>query len=159
MTETAVCRQCGAPAHVTRLGHLEGEDHGVRVALDGLGVLECEHGHKRLVSADFPVRFIDGLLAAPDIPPVAPAEKKGLFRKHLHCTRCGEELPHEARGDEAAQRTVDLADAEPVAVEVRMPVYRCPKCGERATVPSDEAKKEVVGAVEAAFKSAGIAPG
>lgn len=159
MQETIACRQCGADAHVTRLPHLEGEDHGVHVAMDGLAIYECEHGHKRLPSPDYPVRFIDSLMAAENIPPVQPAEKKGLFRKHLHCTQCGEELPHDATGDEGARRTVDVEDADPVTVEVRMPVYLCSKCGNRATVPSDEVQKEVVAAVEAGFKQAGIAPG
>ncbi|MEJ2523889.1 MAG: hypothetical protein P8080_13640 [Gammaproteobacteria bacterium] len=130
MKETVACRQCGAEAHVVHLEHIEGEDHGIQVGMDGLAIYECE-----------------------------PAEKKGLFRKHLHCTNCGEELPHDASGDECAKRTVSVEEADPVDVEVRMPVYLCSKCGSRATVPPDEVQKELVAAIEAGFRQAGVAPG
>jgi len=159
MTDSNLCRQCSAEAHLTRIPHVEGEDHDVKVAIDGLAVYECEHGHKRLLTPDFPNRFIEALLASKEVPPAKPANKKGLFKKHLHCADCGAELPESDSVDGVAHSKVDLADAGPVEVEVHVPVYRCPSCHKAATLPEDLVQREVMGAVAAAFQTAGIAPG
>jgi hypothetical protein len=159
MSESHVCRQCSADTHVTRLPHVEGSEQEVRVAIDGLSVYECERGHKRLLTPDFAIRFIEALLASDEVPPAKPATKKGLFKKHLHCADCGAELPEQGGQDEVGRSTVDLADAEPVQVEVHVPVYRCPSCQKASTLPEDMVHREVMSAVAAAFQTAGISPG
>jgi hypothetical protein len=144
---------------VTRLPHVEGSEQDVRVAIDGLAVYECERGHKRLLTPDFAIRFIEAILASDEVPPARPATKKGLFKKHLHCADCGAELPEQRGQDGVGHSTVDLSDAEPVEVEVHVPVYLCPSCQKAATLPEDMVQREVMSAVAAAFQTAGISPG
>lgn len=156
---THVCRQCSAEVQETRLGRVEGEDSGIHVAIEGLPTVVCTNGHKRFPTPEFPLQFIERILASDDLVRVKPATEKGLFRKHLHCPACGEALPEAGNGQSTGQAQLDMPDGAPAAVEIAVPVLRCGKCSKEATLAEATVAKAVMQACANAFRSADIPPG
>lgn len=158
MTAT-VCRQCNADTNITQVQRVGGEDSGIRVALEGLSAVECTNGHKRFPTTDYPLQFIQALLKSDDLVTAPFAVEKGLFRKHRHCPSCAKELPGEATATSSTRTSVAMPDMPPVAVELTVPVYRCPGCGKEVTLPEKDTARDIMQAVANAFRSANITPG
>jgi hypothetical protein len=156
---THVCRQCSAEVHETRLGRVEGDDSGIHVAIEGLPTVVCANGHKRFPTAEFPLQFIQRILASDNLIRVKPAVEKGFFRKHAHCPDCGAELPGELNGKSSGNAELDLPEGAPASVELAVPVYRCPSCNKEATLAEATVAKAVMQACANAFRSADIPPG
>lgn len=154
-----VCRQCSADASVQRLGRVEGETHGIHVTIEGLPVLDCTNGHRRFPTPEFPLEFVQHLVESEALDGVTPAVEKGLFRKHLYCPSCGKELSAEADGARNGQARIEVPDSDPVAVEISVPMYRCPECSQQASEPRSGLQRDVMQAVANAFRSADIPPG
>jgi hypothetical protein len=154
-----VCRQCSADIESKRLGRVEGEDGGIKTALVGVPIVECTNGHKRFPTPEFPLELIQRLLKVDGIVTAPPAVEKGLFRKHRHCPACGKALAGESASSSSARADLDLPDAEPVAAEVAVPLYRCTGCGKDATLPESALARGIMQAVANAFRSANIPPG
>ncbi len=155
----AVCRQCNADTHNTQVQRVEGEDSGIRVALEGLSAVECTNNHKRFPTTEYPLQFIQALLKSDDLVTVPFAVEKGLFRKHRHCPGCAKELAAETTATSSTRTSVTMPDLPPVAVELAVPVYRCPGCGKDVTLPEKDTAREIMQAVANAFRSANITPG
>ena len=156
---THVCRQCSAEVQETRLGRVEGEDSGIRVTIEGLPTVVCGNGHKRFPTPDFPLQFIQRILASDDLVRVKPATEKGFLRKHLHCPDCGETLPGDSHGTSSGRAELELPDGAPATVELAIPTHRCPKCSKEATLAEATVAKAVMQACANAFRSADIPPG
>ncbi len=156
---THVCRQCSADASITRFGHLEGEDGGVQVAIEGLTAYDCANGHKRFLTPDFPMKFIESLMTSDELITPPPAVEKGFFRKHQHCPECGQELPDEATSTASAHADLTVPDADPIGVDVKMPLYVCPGCNREVTLTQSGVERGIMQAVANAFRSANIPPG
>jgi hypothetical protein len=155
----SVCRQCSADTSVTRLGRLEGADGGITTAIVGLPIYDCVNGHKRFLTPEFPLQLIDSLLKSDALAVAPQAVQKGLFRKHQHCPACGKELPEQASSKSNMRKDVELPDAEPILVEVELPLYQCPACKQEVTLPKAGVERAVMQAVANAFRSADIPPG
>lgn len=155
----AVCRQCNADTHATRVERVEGEDSGIRVALEGLTTVECTNSHKRFPTTEYPLQLIQALLKKDELVTAPFAVEKGLFRKHRHCPGCAKQLPGEATSTSSTRTEVALPDLPPVTVELAVPVYRCPGCGKEATLPEKDTARDIMQAVANAFRSANIPPG
>jgi hypothetical protein len=156
---TTVCRQCSADTELKQLGRVEGDDSGIHIAIEGLPALECTNGHKRFPTPEFPLQFIEEMLKNDELITATPAVEKGLFRKRAHCPKCGTELPSETGDTSTHQVNVTVPDVEPVAVELAVPIYGCPKCSEHPTLPQAMVQRGVMQAMANAFRSADIPPG
>jgi hypothetical protein len=154
-----ICRQCSADAEIKRLGRLEGEDSGIRIVIQGLPALDCTNGHKRFLTPEFPLEFIERTMTSDGILTAEPAVEKGFFRKCAHCPACGSQLPDQAADASSHQVEVRMPEFEPVRVELAVPVYRCPSCSRQPTLPKAGVERGVMQAMANAFRSAGIAPG
>ena len=154
---TTVCRQCNADTMPLRLGRVEGEDSGVRITIEGLPALDCSNGHKRFPAPDFPLEFIQRMLAEEGLISAEPAVQKGLFRKRRLCPGCGEELPGE-EGCSTHEASISMPDTDPVNVKLSLPMHRC-SCGREVTLPKTEVERGVMQAAANAFRAADIPPG
>jgi transposase-like protein len=159
MTTPTVCRQCNADTEEVRLGRVEGEESGIKVAIEGLPTRVCTSGHKRFPTPEFPLQFIERVLASDDLIKVKPAVEKGFFRKKPHCPSCGEPLPQEGNGSSNGHARLELPDGEPATVDLAVPVFRCPKCNNEATLATEGVAKGIMQAVANAFRAADVPPG
>lgn len=154
---TTVCRQCNADTTPLKLGRVEGEDSDIRIIIEGLPALDCSNGHKRFPAPDFPLEFIQRMLAEEGLITAEPAVEKGLFRRRRLCPGCGEEL-----GGDGARSTheasISLPDTAPVRVELSLPMQRC-GCGREVTLPKTQVERGVMQAAANAFRNAEIPPG
>jgi hypothetical protein len=159
MTDTLRCTQCDGDMRLTLLGPIEGEEHGLHLKIEGLPALQCTNGHTRFVAPGFPMKFLDELLAAPQLVPLDSARTKGLLRRRYCCPACGETLDtHDARRVEA-DRSLELEGTSRFGVHVDLPAYRCASCGHECVEPSDAMVNDLMQASAHAFKAAHIAPG
>lgn len=156
---TQVCRQCNAAVEPLRLGRVDGEDSGIHIWLEGLPAIECANHHKRFPSAEFPLKFIETMLKSDELITAEPSVEKGLFRKHAHCPDCGQQLPEQSSSASAHQVRVDMDEFDAVAVELAVPLFKCPGCGKESTLAKKGVERGVMQAVANAFRSANIPPG
>jgi len=158
MTTAKTCKQCGADVALARVEAMRGEDAGVALSIEGMPAYSCVNGHKRFLTADFPMRLIDSLATAetPDLP---VAQKKGLLKKRYLCPGCGDELPPEPGTHATLERKLALKDSAAFNATVAVPLYHCGGCGVAAMHPGDEMANALMKAAAQAFQTAGIPPG
>jgi len=158
MSSAKACKQCGADLALACLDAMRGEDAGVSVTIEGMPAYQCVQGHKRFLTADFPMRLIDSL-AKGDTPDFPIARKKGLLKKRYHCPGCDGELPAGAERHASLARRLTLEDSTEFDASVAVPLYRCASCGGEAMHPTDEMTNALMNAAAQAFRSGGIPPG
>lgn len=159
MTDTLRCTQCDGEMRLTLLGPIEGEEHGLHMKIEGLPALQCANGHTRFVAPGFPGKFLDGLLAAPQLVPLDSARTKGLLRRRYACPACGETLDTQQAQRVEADRSMEMDGMSRFGVHVDLPAYRCASCGHECVEPSDAMVADLMKASAHAFKAAHIAPG
>lgn len=159
MTDMLRCTQCDGELRLTLLGPIEGQEHGLHLKIEGLPALQCSNGHTRFVAPAFPTRFLDELLADPNLVPLDPAAMKGLLRRRYCCPACGETLDtHEVKRVEA-DRALAFDGTSRFGVHVDLPAYRCASCGHECVEPLDTLVSDLMNASAHAFRAAHIAPG
>jgi len=158
MTTSKTCKQCGEALALARLEAMRGEEAGVALSIEGMPAYACAKGHKRFLTADFPMRLIDSLVKAesPDLP---VAQKKGLLKKRYLCPGCSGELPNEAGTHATVERALALKDSAPFSATLSVPLYHCGGCGVAAMRPGEEVTNALMKAAAQAFQTAGIPPG
>lgn len=159
MPDTLRCTQCDSEMTLIPLEPIEGEEHGLHMKIEGLPALRCSNGHTRFVEPAFPSKFLDRLLAAPQLVPLDPAAMKGLLRRRYCCPACGEALnTHDASRVEG-DCSLEFDGMAPVGVHVALPSYRCTACGQECVEPSDTVVSNLMNASAHAFRAAHIKPG
>lgn len=153
------CSQCDSEMTLAPLGPIEGEEHGVRLKIDGLPALQCPNGHRRFVAPTFPMKLLDQMLAAPPLVPLDAAVEKGWLRRRYRCPACGEVLDEHGAGRVEAERAVELEGLGRFGVHVDLPLYRCAACSHECVEPMDTMAGDLMKASAHAFKAAHIAPG
>jgi predicted RNA-binding Zn-ribbon protein involved in translation (DUF1610 family) len=159
MPDTLRCTQCDSEMRLTLLGPIEGEEHGVHMKIEGLPALQCANGHTRFVEPTFPMKLLDGLLAAPALVPLDAAGKKGLLRQRYCCPACGEVLDTHDAGRVETDRSIELDGLSRFGVHVDLPSYRCPSCGHECVEPHEAMVNDLMKASAHAFRAAHITPG
>jgi predicted RNA-binding Zn-ribbon protein involved in translation (DUF1610 family) len=160
MTDTLRCTQCDGEMRLTLLGPIEGQEHGLHMKIEGLPALQCANGHTRFVEAGFPGKFLDRLLAEPQLVPLDSARMKGLLRRRYCCPACGETLDtHDDSHRVEADHAMEFDGVSRFGVHVDLPSYRCPSCGHECVEPSDAMAADLMKASAHAFKAAHIRPG
>lgn len=154
---TMRCKECHGEMSLRPLAPASGEEHGVRMRLDGMPIMQCPNGHKRFVAPDFAVKMMQALLADDELVPLKPAVQKGLIAKRYCCPACGQEL--RGNGDcVEAKRVLELSGLEAFGVQVALPKLRCPSCNCEALPPEKALVDDLMKASANAFRAAQVEP-
>ena len=157
-TNTTRCKLCKGEMSMRTLDPLEGEDHGVKLRIEGMPAMQCEAGHKRFVMPEFAIKMMEALLADEGLVTLPTANETGLFRKHYVCPQCGEALEGSGGGRMSARRSVEISGLDKFTVGIDVPNYRCAKCGGESVEPQKVLVNDLMKASVAAFKSADLTP-
>jgi uncharacterized protein with PIN domain len=152
---TTRCHVCEGEMRLRTLAPTEGEEHGVRMQIDGMPVMECAQGHKRFVAPDFAVKLMEALVKDSQLVPVGPATQRGMLRKRYCCPECSQELQDSANPIEA-RRVLELSGLDAFGVRVEMPKLRCSACGRDYVPPGDVVFGNLMQASAHAFRAAAV---
>ncbi|MGD9952021.1 MAG: hypothetical protein AB7S87_05500 [Burkholderiales bacterium] len=155
---TMRCTHCKGEMSPATLVSLSGEEHGVRLSIEGMPAMRCAEGHTRFIAPEFAVRMMETFVAGGPLAPLEAAAEKGLLRKRLHCAGCGAELAQPEGERLAAKREVELKGLAPFAIQAEIPKYRCGGCGKESLPPAKALNEGLMKASVQAFRSAGITP-
>ena len=150
------CKECGSETTVTTLGSFSGEEGPITVTVDGMPALVCAQNHKRFLYAEFVPTLVDFIADPEKIAPQPPAVKRGLLKKHYHCSGCGAELP--ADSTKKSERALDaiFKKAAPFKVVVRIALYECERCGREQVRSNDELADSAFKAIAHGFRAVDI---
>ena len=150
------CKACGGEASVTRLDSFRGEEGPVAVTVNGMPVLACPNGHRRFLYAEFVAKLLD-LAADPEkTAPQPPAVKRGLFKKHYHCSACDAELLAEPTGTMERELVASFRNADEFKVVVQFPLHKCPGCGREQVLSNDALSENAMKALTHGFRAADV---
>jgi hypothetical protein len=153
---TMRCKLCHGEMALRSLEAMAGEEHGVRMSIEGMPAMQCAKGHKRFVVPDFAVRLMKALLEEEKLVPLDAAAQKGLLRKRYCCPQCGQELG--GGGSVEAKRVLELNGLEAFGVQVELPKFRCPACGRESVPPEKAVVDDLMKASVNAFSAAEVSP-
>lgn len=155
---TMRCKECHEEMALRLLDPMAGEEHGVRMRIEGMPILQCPKGHKRFVAPDFAVKMMEALLADDKLVPLDAAAQKGLLRKRYCCPNCGQELGDGKEATVEATRVLELNGLDAFGVRVEMPKFRCHGCGRESVPPGKVVIDDMMKASANAFRSAEVSP-
>jgi DNA-directed RNA polymerase subunit RPC12/RpoP len=152
------CKECGSEANVATLGAFSGEEGAVTVQVDGMPAMTCAKDHKRFLYPEFVALLMDFVADPGKIAPQPPAVRRGLIKKHYHCSGCDAELP--AAPGSKSERALDAAfrNAASFKVVVRVALYKCERCGREQVRSNEELADSAFKAISHGFRSADIHP-
>jgi hypothetical protein len=154
---TMRCKVCHGEMALRSLGALDGEEHGVRMHIEGMPAMQCPEGHKRFVAPDFAVKLMDALLSQDRLLPLDAAAQKGLLKKTYCCPKCGQALDG-ADGSVEAKRVLQLKGLDAFGVQVELPKLRCAACGQETVPPEKAVADGLMKASVNAFRAAQVEP-
>jgi hypothetical protein len=152
------CKACGSETKVTTLGSFRGEEGTVAVMVNGMPALVCANGHKRFLYPEFVTRLMDFVAEPEKVAPQPPAVKRGLFKKHFHCSGCDAELP--ATPAKKSERELDATfkNAAPFKVVIQVALYKCGGCGREQVLSNEDVATSAFKAVAHGFRAADVHP-
>ena len=152
------CRECGSEIAIKTLDSFSGAEGSVTVIVDGMPAMVCTRNHKRFLYAEFAPLLIDFVADPKRIAPQPPATKRGLIRKHYHCSGCDAELP--AASSKTHERALDalLRNAAPFKVHMQVALYKCARCGREQVRSNEELAGDAFKALAHAFHAVDIHP-
>ena len=150
------CRKCGAETTLTTLPSFHGEEGPVVVTVDGMPARVCTNGHKRFLFPEFVARLMDLVSDAEAVAPQPPAHKRGLFRKHFHCSACDAELPATPEGHTERELDASIQGAEPFKAAVRVDLHRCAKCSREQVLSNEQVAISAFKALTHGFRAADV---
>lgn len=152
------CRDCGKETRVTNLGAFSGEEGAVTVIVDGMPAIVCTMNHKRFLYPELASQLMDLVGEAEKVAPQPPAVKRGVIRKHYHCSECDAELPVSPAKDAEHTLNATCKNATPFNVVVRMGLYRCERCGREQVRSNEELSASACKAIAHGFRAIDIHP-
>lgn len=153
---TKRCQVCDREMELHPLAPLEGEEHGVRMRIEGMPVMECPEGHKRFVSPDFAIKLMDALCEDDHLVDVGTASRKGLLRKRYCCPQCGKDLDHGTNDHVETKRVLQFEGCDAFGVYVELPKFSCPACGHGYVPPGEIVANDMMKASAHAFRTAKV---
>jgi hypothetical protein len=157
MMQKKPCARCRAETERAVIDRTTGEADPLAIAIRGMPILACPHGHRQFVHHEFPRRLLARLLEE-DEAKLPAGEEKGVLFKQFRCGNCGTELAPTPDHRETFAVDVALQDLSPFKVELTMPVYRCPECEREQIHSLKEIRKHTPEALAHAFQAAEIPP-
>jgi hypothetical protein len=155
---TMRCKLCHGEMALCSLDALAGEEHGVRMRIEGMPATQCSKGHKRFVAPDFAVKLMRALLSQDKLVPFDAASQKGMLRKRYCCPGCGQQLDVGGASSVEAKRVLELDGLEAFGVQVELPKFRCPGCGRESVPPEKAVADDLMKASVNAFRSVEVEP-
>lgn len=155
---TVSCKLCKGEMSMQALDPIEGEDHGVRMRIEGMPALQCAAGHKRFVTPDFAIKMMQALAESGELVPLDAATEKGLFRKRFCCPGCGQELESGGSDRVVARRPIEITGLERFDVQLEVPKFRCASCGRECVEPQRNLANDLMKASVHAFQAASVTP-
>lgn len=152
------CSKCQGEMRNATLEPFSGEEGAVKVAVRDMPAVMCREKHKRFVYPEFAPALIDLVIDPQSYGFLPSANRRGLFRKRYHCTRCGAELPAAASANRNRDLKAELRDVEPFAVSVSVPVFVCPACNAEHLRSAEELGKLAFKAIAHGFRAIDIHP-
>lgn len=155
---TMRCKVCHGEMRLRALDALDGEEHGVRMHIEGMPAMQCPEGHKRFVAPDFAVKMMEALFADEKLVPLEAAAQKGLLRKRYCCPQCGQELGGDGEAHVEAKRVLELNGLEAFGVQVELPKLHCASCGRDSVPPEKAVVDDLMKASANAFRAGDVSP-
>lgn len=155
---TMRCRVCHGEMALRALDAMAGEEHGVRMQIEGMPAMQCAEGHKRFVAPDFAVKLMQALISQDKLLPLDAAAEKGLLRKRYCCPGCGRELEAARDSSIEAMRVLQLNGLDAFGVKVELPKLRCAACGRESVPPERTVADDLMKASVNAFRAASVEP-
>jgi len=152
------CKACGSATQVTTLGSFRGEEGTVAVTVNGMPALVCANGHKRFLYPEFVTRLMDFVAEPEKVAPQPPAVKRGLFKKHFHCSGCDAELPATPTKKSECVLDASFKNAAPFKVVVQVALYKCDGCGREQVLSNEDVATSAFKAVAHGFRAADVHP-
>ena len=157
MTDTSKpCKACGAEVKLAVLDMFRGTEGPVTVSVNAMPARVCANGHKRFVYPEFVSQLMDFTADAAMATPQPAAVKRGLFKKHYHCSGCDAELPAAATGKSERELEVCFDKVAPFKLVVQVDLHQCPKCGREQVLSNELAGTSAFKAVAHGFHDADI---
>lgn len=152
------CKECGSTTAVRTLDSFSGAEGSVTVIVDAMPAVVCTKNHKRFLYAEFAPSLIDFVAEPERIAPQPPATKRGLIKKHYHCSGCDAELP--VASSRMHERELDalFRNAAPFKVRVQVALYRCERCGREQVRSNEELSGDAFKALTHGFHAVDIHP-
>jgi hypothetical protein len=155
---TMRCKVCHGEMALRSLDAMAGEEHGVRMRIEGMPAMQCPAGHKRFVAPDFAVKLMQALTSQEKLLPLDAAAEKGILRKRYCCPGCGQALEGADDGSVEAKRVLQLNGLEAFGVQVELPKLRCRACGRESVPPEKAVADDLMKASVNAFRAAAVEP-
>ena len=152
------CKECGSETTVTTLGKFSGEEGQVTVTVDGMPAVVCAKNHKRFLYADFAPMLIDFVADPEKIAPQPPAVKRGLIKKHYHCSECSAELPADPMKKSECYLDATFKEAAPFKIVIGIALYKCKQCGREQVRSNEELAASAFKAMTHGFRAVDIHP-
>ena len=153
------CPLCEAPLAARKLAEASGDEAPMRLTLRWLPVLACAAPHRYFVEQPFPMWLLNAMLGE-ELAKIPAGTQGGLVFRKYRCGGCGGPLPASAGERRTYASHLAWKGGPEFAVEVSMPVCRCPGCGREQVRSAAELAKLLPAALVHAFKAAGMkAPG
>jgi len=152
------CKACGGEMKIATLGSFRGEEGPVAVIVNGMPALVCANDHKRFLYPEFVTRLMDLASDPEKVAPQPPAVKRGLLKKHYHCSGCGAELPAVPTGKSERGLDASFKNAAPFKVVVQVALYRCTGCGREQVLSNEEVAGSAFKAVAHGFRAVDVHP-
>jgi len=152
------CKECGGETAVTTLSSFSAEEGPVTVTVHGMPAVVCARNHRRFLYAEFAPMLVDFVADPERIAPQPPAVKRGLIKKHFHCSGCGAELPATSTKKSECSLTANFKRAAPFGIEVLIALYKCEGCGREQVRSNEELAGSVLKAMTHGFRAADVHP-
>ena len=152
------CKACGSETKVTTLESFRGEEGTVAVRVNGMPALVCANGHKRFLYPEFVTRLMDFVAEPEKVAPQPPAVKRGLFKKHFHCSGCDAELPATPAKKSECVLDANFKNAAPFKVVIQVALYKCGGCGREQVLSNEDVATGAFKAVAHGFRAADVHP-
>ena len=157
MTDTSKpCKACGADVKLAVLDMFRGTEGPVTVSVNAMPARVCANGHKRFAYPEFVSQLMDFTADAAMATPQPAAVKRGLFKKHYHCSGCDTELPAAPTGQSERELEVRFEKAAPFKLMVQVDLHKCAQCGREQVLSNEVAGTSAFKAIAHGFHDADV---
>ena len=150
------CKECGSETTVATLSPFGGQEGPITVTVHDMPAVVCARNHRRFLSAEFVAMLLDFAADPERIGRYPSAARRGLVKKHYHCSGCDAELPAVSARTSELVLDATLPNAAPFKIVVGIALQICERCGREQVRSSDELSDSVFKAMAHGFRAADV---